>query len=83
MEVSASQDRHEAPRTSLGRPPRPRPRPAAAQGAPRTATLDGPPRAAPTNREHASVMDPIALIVLAFWLANRFRIRRLRERALG
>jgi hypothetical protein len=30
-----------------------------------------------------AVLGPIALIALAFWLANRFRVRRLRERALG
>jgi hypothetical protein len=30
-----------------------------------------------------AVLGPIALILLAFWLANRFRVRRLRERALG
>jgi hypothetical protein len=30
-----------------------------------------------------AVLGPIALILLAFWLANRFRIRRLRERTLG
>jgi hypothetical protein len=30
-----------------------------------------------------AVLGPIALILLAFWLANRFRVRRLRERTLG
>lgn len=30
-----------------------------------------------------AVLGPIALIALAFWLANRIRIRRLRERTLG
>ncbi|MBS1678288.1 MAG: DUF4349 domain-containing protein [Actinobacteria bacterium] len=30
-----------------------------------------------------AALAPIALIALAFWLANRFRVRRLRERALG
>jgi hypothetical protein len=30
-----------------------------------------------------AVLGPIALVALAFWLANRFRVRRLRERALG
>ncbi|HEY2054854.1 MAG TPA: DUF4349 domain-containing protein [Solirubrobacterales bacterium] len=30
-----------------------------------------------------AVLGPIALIVLAFWLANRIRVRRLRERTLG
>jgi hypothetical protein len=30
-----------------------------------------------------AVLGPIALIALAFWLANRFRLRRLRERTLG
>ena len=30
-----------------------------------------------------AVLAPIALIALAFWLANRFRVRRLRERTLG
>jgi hypothetical protein len=30
-----------------------------------------------------AILGPIALIVLAFWLANRFRVRRLRERTLG
>jgi hypothetical protein len=30
-----------------------------------------------------AILGPIALIALAFWLANRFRIRRLRERTLG
>jgi hypothetical protein len=30
-----------------------------------------------------AVLGPIAFILLAFWLANRFRVRRLRERTLG
>ncbi len=30
-----------------------------------------------------AVLAPIALILLLIWLANRFRVRRLRERALG
>jgi hypothetical protein len=30
-----------------------------------------------------AVLGPLALIALAFWLANRFRVRRLRERSLG
>jgi hypothetical protein len=30
-----------------------------------------------------AVLAPIALILLLIWLANRFRIRRLRERTLG
>src|SRR5262249_40117779 len=30
-----------------------------------------------------AVLAPIGLIALAFWLANRFRVRRLRERTLG
>lgn len=30
-----------------------------------------------------AVLAPIALILLLAWLANRFRVRRLRERALG
>jgi Domain of unknown function (DUF4349) len=30
-----------------------------------------------------AVLGPIALILLAFWLANRVRVRRLRERTLG
>lgn len=30
-----------------------------------------------------AVLGPIAIVALAFWLANRFRVRRLRERALG
>jgi hypothetical protein len=30
-----------------------------------------------------AVLAPIALIALALWLANRFRVRRLRERTLG
>jgi hypothetical protein len=30
-----------------------------------------------------AILGPIALILLAAWLLNRFRIRRLRERALG
>jgi hypothetical protein len=30
-----------------------------------------------------AILGPIALVVLAFWLANRFRVRRLRERTLG
>jgi uncharacterized protein DUF4349 len=30
-----------------------------------------------------AVLAPIALILLALWLANRFRVRRLRERTLG
>ena len=30
-----------------------------------------------------AILGPIALIALAFWLANRFRLRRLRERTLG
>ncbi len=30
-----------------------------------------------------AVLGPIALILLAVWLANRFRVRRLRERTLG
>jgi hypothetical protein len=30
-----------------------------------------------------AVLGPIALILLAAWLLNRFRVRRLRERALG
>jgi hypothetical protein len=30
-----------------------------------------------------AILGPIALILLAFWLANRFRVRRLRERTLG
>jgi hypothetical protein len=30
-----------------------------------------------------AVLAPIALIAFAFWLANRFRVRRLRERTLG
>jgi hypothetical protein len=30
-----------------------------------------------------AILGPIALIALAFWLANRFRVRRLRERTLG
>jgi hypothetical protein len=30
-----------------------------------------------------AILGPIALILLAIWLANRFRVRRLRERALG
>jgi hypothetical protein len=30
-----------------------------------------------------AILGPIALIVLALWLANRFRLRRLRERTLG
>jgi hypothetical protein len=30
-----------------------------------------------------AVLGPIALILLALWLANRFRVRRLRERTLG
>jgi hypothetical protein len=30
-----------------------------------------------------AILGPIALVVLAFWAANRFRLRRLRERTLG
>jgi hypothetical protein len=30
-----------------------------------------------------AVLGPIVLILLALWLANRFRVRRLRERTLG
>jgi hypothetical protein len=30
-----------------------------------------------------AVLAPIALVLLLIWLANRFRVRRLRERALG
>jgi hypothetical protein len=30
-----------------------------------------------------AVLAPFALFALLFWLANRFRVRRLRERALG
>jgi hypothetical protein len=30
-----------------------------------------------------AILGPIALVALAFWLANRFRVRRLRERTLG
>jgi hypothetical protein len=30
-----------------------------------------------------AILGPIALILLAIWLANRFRVRRLRERTLG
>jgi hypothetical protein len=30
-----------------------------------------------------AILGPIALILLAIWLGNRFRVRRLRERALG
>jgi hypothetical protein len=30
-----------------------------------------------------AILGPIALIFLAIWLANRFRVRRLRERTLG
>jgi Domain of unknown function (DUF4349) len=30
-----------------------------------------------------AILGPIALILLAFWAANRFRVRRLRERTLG
>jgi hypothetical protein len=30
-----------------------------------------------------AVLGPLALVALAFWLANRFRVRRLRERSLG
>jgi Domain of unknown function (DUF4349) len=30
-----------------------------------------------------AVLAPVALIALALWLANRFRVRRLRERTLG
>jgi Domain of unknown function (DUF4349) len=30
-----------------------------------------------------AILGPIALIAFAFWLANRFRVRRLRERTLG
>lgn len=30
-----------------------------------------------------AILGPIALIALVFWLANRFRVRRLRERTLG
>jgi hypothetical protein len=30
-----------------------------------------------------AVLGPIALILLAFWLVNRLRVRRLRERTLG
>ncbi len=30
-----------------------------------------------------AILGPIALIALAFWLARRFRLRRLRERTLG
>jgi hypothetical protein len=30
-----------------------------------------------------AILGPIALLILAFWLANRFRVRRLRERTLG
>jgi hypothetical protein len=30
-----------------------------------------------------AILGPIALIALAFWLANRLRVRRLRERTLG
>ncbi|HVW47451.1 MAG TPA: sigma-70 family RNA polymerase sigma factor [Solirubrobacterales bacterium] len=30
-----------------------------------------------------AVLAPIALIALLVWMANRFRVRRLRERALG
>jgi hypothetical protein len=30
-----------------------------------------------------AILGPIALLLLAIWLANRFRVRRLRERALG
>jgi hypothetical protein len=30
-----------------------------------------------------AVLGPIAFIAFAFWLANRFRLRRLRERTLG
>jgi hypothetical protein len=30
-----------------------------------------------------AILGPIALILLAAWLLNRFRVRRLRERALG
>ncbi|MBS1845003.1 MAG: DUF4349 domain-containing protein [Actinobacteria bacterium] len=30
-----------------------------------------------------AILAPIALIALALWLANRFRVRRLRERTLG
>jgi hypothetical protein len=30
-----------------------------------------------------AVLGPIALIALAIWLGNRFRVRRLRERTLG
>jgi hypothetical protein len=30
-----------------------------------------------------AILVPIALVLLLIWLANRFRVRRLRERALG
>ena len=30
-----------------------------------------------------AILAPIALIALLFWSANRFRVRRLRERTLG
>jgi hypothetical protein len=30
-----------------------------------------------------AILGPIALVLLLIWLANRFRVRRLRERALG
>jgi hypothetical protein len=30
-----------------------------------------------------AILAPIALIALLFWSLNRFRVRRLRERALG
>ena len=30
-----------------------------------------------------AILGPLALIAFAFWLANRFRVRRLRERTLG
>jgi hypothetical protein len=30
-----------------------------------------------------AILGPIALILLTIWLGNRFRVRRLRERALG
>jgi hypothetical protein len=30
-----------------------------------------------------AILGPIALVLLLVWLANRFRVRRLRERALG
>jgi hypothetical protein len=30
-----------------------------------------------------AVLGPIAIVAFAFWLANRLRVRRLRERALG